>query len=283
MKDFFRSSRFKVLALLLVLMFGFMIRAAFDSSSSSILAQGVGILLTPVQRVASNAVDGIKGALSPFFEAPRLKQENEELKQQLAQLREYLVDYENYKTENEQLKEYLDLKDKNPDFDFEPATVIGRSASDRFYSFTIDKGSSDGVAQNDPVITSEGLVGIVSEVNITYSKVTTILDATVEVGVKNLVTRDIGVTAGTVELAAEGRLRLSYIPRDSQMEEGQLIVTTGIGGIYPSDLVVGSIVEIGHDSQGLSMYAVIEPVLDIRDVHDVLVITHFNGQNDEDS
>ena len=156
--------------------------------------------------------------------------------------------------------------------------VFGRIAADRFYSFTIDKGSSDGVAENDPVITQEGLVGIVQEVGITHAKVLTILDVMVEVGAINTATREIGATSGEMALAEQGLLRLSYLPRESNAKAGDLIATTGVGGLFPRELVVGTIKEIFPDSQGLSLYAVISPPADIRSVRDVLVIKHFEGQ-----
>jgi rod shape-determining protein MreC len=101
-------------------------------------------------------------------------------------------------------EDYLEIKDSNPDFDFEPAMVIGRDAADRFYSFTIDKGSNDGISKNDPVITNEGLVGIILDVGITHSKVLTILDSTVEVGAMDSITREIGITSGDLILSQQG-------------------------------------------------------------------------------
>lgn len=278
MGDFFKSTRFRILAALLVIVFFFMLRAAASGTAMPMLSQVAGMLLTPVQRAASQATEGARGALTAFFSAPRISEENERLRAELAQAREQLIDFGRYKTENEQLREYLEIKDRNPDFDFEPAIVIGRDAADRFYSFTIDKGETSGVSPGDPVITSEGLVGLVSEVGLTHSKVVTILDATLEVGAMDVATRETGVTSGTIELSREGKLRLNYLPRDSAAAKGDLVATTGIGGLYPADLVLGVVEEVVPDGQGLSLYAVVQPPADLRSVHDVLVIKHFEGQ-----
>lgn len=278
MEDFFKSRHFKILALLLALVFAFTLRAAHTGTAIPMISQVTAWLLTPLQRASAQMTYSIEDALTEYFSGPRLADENGRLRTENADLRSQLVEYERLKAENDQLKNYLEIKEKNPDFDFEPAMVIGRDSADRFYSFTIDKGSSDGVAENDPVITQEGLIGVVQEVGITYAKVLTILDVMVEVGAINTATREIGVTTGELALAEQGMLRLSYLPRESNAKVGDLIATTGVGGLFPRELVIGAIKEIFPDNQGLSLYAVISPPADLRAVRDVLVIKHFEGQ-----
>ncbi len=278
MEDFFKSRHFKILALLLALVFAFTLRAAHTGTAIPMISQVTAWLLTPLQRASAQMTYSIEDALTEYFSGPRLADENGRLRTENADLRSQLVEYERLKAENDQLKNYLEIKEKNPDFDFEPAMVIGRDSADRFYSFTIDKGSSDGVAENDPVITQEGLIGVVQEVGITHAKVLTILDVMVEVGAINTATREIGVTTGELALAEQGMLRLSYLPRESNAKVGDLIATTGVGGLFPRELVIGAIKEIFPDNQGLSLYAVISPPADLRAVRDVLVIKHFEGQ-----
>ena len=196
-------------------------------------------------------------------------------------LTQQVAELERYRRENEQLREYLEIKEEHSDFTFVSGSVVGRDASERFYSFAIDAGENAGVEKYDPVITSEGLVGLVSEVGPNYAKVLTILDVTVEVGAYDIRTRDIGTTGGDITLAADGRLRLNMLPRDSGVSQGDLIYTTGYGGTYPRDIAIGEVVEIGTDSSGMGMYAVIEPLADIPAVKDVLVITSFAGQGEQ--
>lgn len=278
MGDFFKSVQFKILALVLALVFAFALRSAQTGTAIPMISKLAGAMLTPVQSAAANTVYSTEQFFTEYFSGPRLAEENEQLRSELAALRSQLVEYDRIKAENEQLKNYLDIKDENPDFDFEPAMVIGRDAADRFYSFTIDKGSHDGVAKNDPVITEAGLVGIVSEVGISHSKVLTILDATVNVGVMDSRTREIGVANGDLTLSEQGLLKVSYLPRDGEAQVGDIIATTGIGGLYPRGLVIGTIKELLSDSRKLSLYAVTEPPADIRTVQDVLVIKSFDGQ-----
>ena len=278
MGDFFKGTRFKILALILALVLAFTLRAAYSGTAVPMISQLTAWLMTPLQRASAGISYAVSDAAAGLFSGRRLAQENESLRNENAALRSMLVEYERAKSENEQLKEYLQIRDKNPDFDFEPAMVVGRDTASRFYSFTIDKGSNDGISVNDPVITEEGLVGLVSEVGFTYSKVLTILDVAIQVGAMDSVTREIGVTSGELPLAEQGMLLLSYLPRESQAQPGDIIATTGIGGVLPRDIVIGSIRELRPDSKGLSLNAVIEPPADLRAVRDVLVVKSFEGQ-----
>ena len=176
MNEFFKSTKFKILALLLALVFAFALRSAQTQTAVPMMSQLAGAILTPIQRATAQISYAMNEFLTETFAGARIAEQNEQLVAENADLRSKLVEYERIKIENEQLKNYLEIKERNPDFGFEPALVIARDSSDRFYSFTIDKGRSDGVAVDDPVITESGLVGIVSEVGITHSKVLTILE-----------------------------------------------------------------------------------------------------------
>lgn len=278
MGDFFKSIQFKILALLAALVFAFSLHAAHTGTAVPMLSQVMALVVTPVQRLSASVSYAVGQTFSELFSGARLADENEALLAENAELKSRLIEYDRIKAENEQLKNYLEIKEKNPDFDFEPAMVIGRDADERFYSFTIDKGSSDGVSLNDPVITESGLVGIIAEVGISHSKVHTILDATMNVGIMVSATRETGISAGELSLAREGLLKAMFLPRDGESKAGDIIATTGIGGLFPRGLTVGTIKEMRPDSGGLSLYAIVEPTLDIRNVRDVLVIKHFEGQ-----
>ena len=122
-------------------------------------------------------------------------------------------------------------------------------------------------------------MGIVWEVGLTYSHVRTILDISVEVGVYDIATRDSGIITGDISLSSDGLCKLKYLPKESGIASGNLVVTSGIGGVFPKDLPVGTVRSIEVDSSGLSLMANIEPAADIMDVTEVLVIKAFNGQS----
>ena len=276
LQDFLKSARFKVLAFLMALVLFFMLRAAYSNTGLPLLAKISGMALTPVQGGVTRVYESISETFSDFINAPQISNENEQLKLEKAELLNQLVELEQYKIENVQLKQFLDIKERSPDYVIEPAVVIGRSNAERFFSFTIDKGSADGIKINDPVITHEGLVGVIVEVEPTFSKVLTILDSTIEVGVMDAQTREIGITEGSIVRSQEGTLKMLYLPRDSVAKAGDIIVTTGVGGVFPPDIIVGTLTEVQADGQGLSLYGVIQPVADLRAVQSVMVIKDFD-------
>ena len=281
MRDFLKSTRFKILAAVFVVLCAFMLRATMSGGITPLTSQLLSLITTPIQRVTAGVSEGVGGAFRHFFQAGEIEEQNAEYEEKIRILTQQVADLENYKRENEQLREYLEIKEEHNDFTFASATVIGRDSADRFYSFTIDAGSEAGIERFDPVITSDGLVGLVSEVGKNYSKVLTILDVAVEVGAYDIRTRDIGTTTGDISLARDGRLRLSMLPKDSEVSQGDLIYTTGYGGISPGDLAIGEVTETHTDSSGMGMYAVIQPLAGITDVKDVLVITAFEGQGEQ--
>ncbi len=275
MEKFFRSFRFKILAMLFVAVFFFMVHAAQNRQVAPLISNVVGSVLTPVKKVSASVYYGVINAFSDLFSTSAIVKENKQLKEEAALHRQMLVELERYKIENEHLREFLEIKRENSIFSVEPAMVIARETSDRFYSFTIDCGSQNGVKTGNPVITQDGLVGIVSETGTHHAKVRTILDAAVQVGVMDVSTREVGVTSGSVTLAAQGLLHMAYLPRDALAKVGHIVATAGIGGMYPKELIVGEIIEISPDSNGLSLNAVIRPFGDIKTIQSVLVIKSF--------
>ena len=279
MQKFFKSWGFKILCALAVFAVAIMIRAAASGSADVFLSQAVSVISQPFLKASSSVTNSVQNFLDRFANAEELYLENQELKKQLQEANEKLIGAEQDKRENEQFRSFLGLKETNPDYEFEPATVIGRDSTNRFYSFTIDRGSLHGVEEADPVITADGLVGIVWEVGLTYSHVRTILDISVEVGVYDISTRDSGILNGDITLSSEGLCKLKFLPKESGISSGNLIVTSGIGGVFPKDLPVGVVKSIEVDSSGLSLTAKIAPTADIENVTDVLIIKSFNGQS----
>ena len=283
MNDFLKSTRFKILIAVMIVLLTFMLRAAYMGSLGTMASYVLGLVVTPLQQLSSNVSYAVSDAFDPLLRANDYKDENEALREEIRTLRQQLVDYEKVKKENEQYRQYLEMKEENKDFQFELAAVIGRSPDARFYSFTVDKGTVDGVALRDPVVTADGLVGYISEVGPTYSTVITILDPTLHVGASDARTRDTGIVIGTVSLSAEEKCKLSYIDRESAVARGDIIVTSGVGGVFPKGLMIGTVEEVQVESHGMSLYAVIEPVVEVPSVKDVIIITEFEGQTVEET
>lgn len=207
-----------------------------------------------------------------------LIRENEELKSEINSLISQVTDYDAIKKENETLRKYYGIREDNPGYDIAVASVIRRDPNDDFYGFTIDKGSRDDVSVNDPVITDNGLVGWISEVNPTTSRVTTLLSPEAKVGAIDQKTQDSGIATGSISHSDDGKLVLTVISADNTIKKGDIILTTGVGGVYPANIVIGKVTDLRYDEYDTTPYAVIQPYEDLRSVADVVVITSFEGQ-----
>ncbi|MBQ2755866.1 MAG: rod shape-determining protein MreC [Oscillospiraceae bacterium] len=279
MQEFFKGWRFKVLLALLVFILAILLRAAASGGFGDILEQSVGVVTSPIMKLSTKISDGATEFFQRIVNVNKVYEENEKYRERINELNKQLIDYEAVKKENEQFRDYLELKEENTDYTFEAATVIGRDPNDRYYSFVIDAGSRNSIETGDPVITADGLIGVVYETGANYSKVMTILNPSLNVGCYDIRTGDSGILVGDLELLEEGCCKFQYIPRDSGAANGDLAVTSG-GGIFPRDLVIGTILSIHAERDGVSLYAKVKPSANITNVKNVFIITSFDGQWD---
>lgn len=277
MRFFFRSRQFKTIVVILIALITVSIIFSIIGSKIAPGADIVGTITAPIRSAAtaiSNAFTDLNNTLS---DSNKQALKNSELESEINDLREKLADYEKATTENEFYKEYLGIKDSHPDFKFCPATLISRDSSDPFGGFIINQGSNSGIAAYDPVITDAGLVGFVSEVGLTTSKVTTILSSDFTAGALDNRTSDSGIVTGTLDTAKNGQTRFKNLSRSCSIAIGDYVVTSG-EGIFPKGLLIGTIKYIGNDEYNTSIYSNVEPFVDIENIRKVMVITEFEGQ-----
>ncbi len=237
-----------------------------------------GIITTPIQQVSAMMSAGFGTFSGEFRDIDEIRAENELLKKKVREMTRKTVDYNELKAQNEEYRKLLELKRENDKYQFLSATVIARDASDYYGGFTIDQGSADGVALHDPVVTADGLVGYITALGVTSSKVRTILSPGLEVGAVDKETRDGGTLYGEISSAKSNRTRLNYLSRDCEVTEGDIVVTSGFGSVFPPNLVIGEVENILAESENISFYAEIIPAADIKNCTDVFVITDFDGQ-----
>lgn len=282
MSEFFRGKGFKVLAGIFVVLFGIVIGSLLRNGFANTVDGIVGVVVTPV-RVVSSAVgnffsdigDGFKSKSDLLKRVEELEKENNELKNQLA-------DYESTKQENDQLRDLINLQEENEDMEFALANIISRNGDEWSNTVSLNKGSLDGISVGDPVVTKDSfLVGYVSKTGATFSTVTTILDITSNVGVTMSSSRESGVMECSAELSKQGKCKVSYLPRESSIPRGELVLTSGLSGYYPAGLIVGQTDSVYLSDDGLSSQATVTPAADIDGVTDVFVITYFAGQGEK--
>lgn len=283
MKKFFSSVLARFLGVIALILIGVMIYSATTGGLATIPETLTGIFVTPIQSFTTSISNGVSDFFGQFVGSEGNQERIAQLEQENAQLRNQLVDYHELKQKNEWYSEILGLHEENPEYTFAAGRVIGRDPSDFYGNFTINAGQNAGISVNDPVVATDGsLIGVVDEVGLTYAKVRTLLDPSTKAASQISRTGDTAYTAGSsVELARQNYLRLTTLERSSGAATGDYVVTSGVGGVYPSGLLIGTVKQIESATDGLTLTAEVELFADIYDLKQVMVITSFAGQEEK--
>lgn len=232
----------------------------------------VSTLVMPIQNGLTYLKGKLTGNDSFFQDINNLKEENENLKKKNSELEQSLREYEIVKSENDTLKEYMNLKDKYKDYTTMPAYVINKDISNYSNTVVINVGEKDGIKENMTVIADEGLVGHVISVTDHTAKVQTIIDTATAVTSTISTTKDTIIVQGTLENS--GELKATYIPTDATVLQGDNVETSGLGGIYPKGIHIGTIKEVYNTKNPTDRYATVETAVDFSKLATVLVITN---------
>ncbi len=233
--------------------------------------RAIGAVISPIQSGCSAVVKGVKRIAGNVASSEKNAKENEKLRKEIHTLKSELRMLDGYKTENERLRSLIELKETRTDFDCVGANVIGKKTDDLSSIITIDKGSKDGVRKNSVVFIPEGLIGVVTETGVNFSKVKTIFDAESSVSAICLRSGDLGIVEPSGFSATGGKCSMNYLDRGAKTVVGDVIETSGTGGIFPKGITIGKISEIKEDSRNLTLSAVIETDVDIYKLDSVLV------------
>lgn len=278
MSDFFKGKKFKILVAVVVAIIAGSILASISQNGSSPLSSVTGVVFSPIQRFSSFVSEKLSDFSLNFRSSSTYAEKVKELEKQIENYELQLIDYQQTKQKLNLYEEFLEIKEENPDYTFEPATVIAKDSADMFYSFVINKGTADGIEVNDPVIYGKHLVGVVHAVRPTTSVVYTILDPKVNVSAYDTQSGEFGYVTSTADIALKGYCNLPGLERNTAIAKGSIICTTGIGGIYPKDLIIGTVQDVQNDQHNVSAYALIKTDVSISDLQNIFVLTSFKGQ-----
>lgn len=275
MNKFFKSTTSKVLLAVAIFLMCATVFATVSQRGASPVTDALGVITAPLQNVASYLSSKLDNFSGGFISSKTYKDRVAELEKQVADYQNQLVDYEKTKKQLAAYEEFLDVREKHPDYTWVYTTVIGRDSADLFGSFTINKGSTSGIKVNDAVIYSDYLIGVVTEVNPTSSVVKSIFDPTVNIAAYEIRTGELGYVSSDSVTAMAGTCRLSGLDSDTAISKGGIVCTSGTGGIFPKDLIIGTVSSVEKSQTDLSAFAAIEPAVDSKNIHDCFVITAF--------
>ena len=276
MKDFFDTWKFKILVIVAVFLVGIMAYAGANGRLTAAPQELLSVVLTPLQKVTSALSGGAASVWEKYTSIDDVMDRNEQLEAENAELRQQMVDYDRIKAENDAYKALARIQDTNSEASYVSAFVIGRDPLDEFGGFTLDQGSTDGVAVNDAIISDRGyLLGVVVEVDATSCKVMTTLHPSFNAAGVISRTRENGILTGSADYAADGQCVLTNLDRATEARKGDQVITTGLGGVFPANLLVGTVQEVVPEQSGKSSSAVILPGADPRTVKHVFIVTEY--------
>jgi rod shape-determining protein MreC len=214
-------------------------------------------------------------AIQDFLAAPRdivaLRQRNTELEQELSRLQGQLIELQQKVDETEILAALVNFQRANPERSYKGAAVIGRDPSPFLHYIIINSGSNDGILRGMPVVSNQGLIGRVDAVIADASRVQLISDPAAAINVRLQNADTDAVLVGSVT----GDLSLDMISQDVTVEAGDVVLTSGLGGGYPPDLIVGQVLNVRKRDFELFQQASIQPAVDFARLEIVLIITNF--------
>ena len=239
-------------------------------ANTSFFENAANKLVMPIQNGLTYLKNKVSGNSTFFTDINNLKKENQNLEEKNSQLEQELRELENIKTENETLKEYLGLTEKYGEYKTVPGYIIDKDISNYSKIIVINIGKNDGIEENMTVIADEGLVGHVVSVTDNTAKVRTIIDTSSSISCLMSTNKDSIVCKGTLESDTE--LKAMYIPTNANLVQGDSVDTSGLGGIYPKGIHVGTVKKIISTKNITDRYAIVETAVNFSKLNTVLVI-----------
>ena len=241
-----------------------------QNSNLSFLENLANKTVMPIQNGLTYIKNKVNGNSTFFTNVSHLKEDNEKLQNKNTELEEKLRELESIKAENESLKQYLNLKEKYSDYVAVPADVINRDISNYSKNIVINVGIKDGIDVGMTVIAAEGLVGHVISVTNSTAKVQTIIDSSSSTSSLLSTSRDSIVCKGI--LNNDNQLKAMYIPTEATVSQGDSIETSGLGGIYPKGIYIGTVSKVENTTDLTNRYALVSVAVNFKKLETVLVL-----------
>ena len=277
MKDFFRHNGILLLVIAVLLAGITLVSSFLLGGKADPISAAVGFVTTPIREGVGAVVTWVEGRYDYAFKYDQLVEQNEQLKKRVAEMEEEIRQAQSANQENERLRSLSGLTQKRKDLTLESATITAHSASNWESTFTISKGENLGIRAQNCVLDQYGnLVGVVTSVGPNWATVTTLVDSGTELGGLIGRTDTAAILEGDFALMGEGKLKLTYIPENTDLIAGDEILTSGKGGVFPTGIVVGTVVEVNSDPSGMGRVAVVAPDTDLTELRQVFVVKEFD-------
>ncbi len=244
----------------------------FVTPAKTVIVRVGGNIISPVCSFFSGIGNSVSDHFSYMGKSKTVYETNKALEKENAVLKNKLKAATGLESENKRLKALLDLKNDYADIPSVGAEIVARESGNWFTVFTINKGEKDGVKKNQPVLCDGGLVGHTTDVGSNWAKVVTLIDTSHSASAMAERSGDYVQIDGEITLMGGGLCKMTNVSDDADVIVGDVLVTSGIGGVYPKGIVIGTVSEFKKDEEGTGSFAVVKPAVDFKRLNELLVL-----------
>lgn len=281
MNKLLRNRKFQIISAVIILLIVVLLSA--DRFSKVNIVRNIVTAPAIYMQKGINAVgDWVDGIVSSVRNYAVVVDENSELKDENLELKERIAILSGLEEENSRLREAVELKNRFESYEIIGANIVGSDPGNFLYNYRIDVGTLDGVEIDDPVIASNNvLVGRIYSIGLTSSVVMPLIDELS--GISAWTTKSEGghaIIKGDIEFKADGLCLMDTINETMQMQIGDILETSGMGGVFPKGILIGEIIEVHKETSLIGRHAIVRPFIDFNEIEEVYILKEKNtGEN----
>lgn len=265
----------KLAVTIVVLSVGFLALIGYSAKDKNVpfIKEGLGTPINYAQGFIYGVTDKSRDFVYFILNFNNIRKENETLKKQNDELQSKALQFDSMLNENERLREMLNFKNQRSEYDYVGADIIGKSGGSFLDGYVINKGTKDGIMKGMVVITAQGLVGQVTSCEKSWSIVQSLANENIAVGAMVESTRENQcIIKGYRDRNNRQLAKLYYLPLESNIKKDDVILTSGLGGLYPKDIKIGYVIDIEEDKGKVMKIATIQPYVDLNRLEEVFVV-----------
>ncbi|BAK80890.1 rod shape-determining protein MreC [Candidatus Arthromitus sp. SFB-rat-Yit] len=272
----FIKNKINLIISLLVIIMIVLILFSSQRSSKSYIEGVTGDIMNPVQKVIYSVSKYISDTYYGMIHYSELTNKVKELVEENGELKSKIIDYSGLKEENDKLRDVLNLKDRLEDYTFIGANIIGRNDV-HSNNYIVDVGMDDGLEKGMIVVANGGLFGMITSVSSNWSIVSPINNGSISIGgIVKRTNGSNGIVKKYKNSVGNYVFKMEYLPIDEDVVEGDIIITSGLGGVYPYGVVIGEVISIEDDKRNLSKSILIKSHVDFDFVNNLFIVTPKN-------
>ena len=267
------QNKLAVTIIVLSVTFLVLIIATFKRENKSMIESGAGAALNPVQSIVYKATNRVKESVDFFLNFSEVKEENKNLITENEKLKDKLLEYSDLADENERLRQILNFTEEHNNYDYVGCDIIGYPNNNISDGYFINKGENANIQKGMVVVAAQGLVGQVTSVGSNWSIVQSLANENIVVAVMADSTREAtGYIKGYKDRQNRNLAKVYDLPIDSEIKEGDVIMTSGVGMLYPKEIRIGEVTKVEEDKVKVMKSAIVKPYVDFNKLEELFVI-----------